>query len=146
MIESKRQEDFVLSFYYSNFCFCIWVQWMFMYKFKTIKIITSNLCRIFRLRWVYKMFGGSDSSTVERNFTIGQSYKIWGNFTKICIKINKNLKKHWENSRENGRFSGYLSIFLGDINFLIMGKIKYIICPWYNGVFGEACPRAPANL
>ena len=37
------------------------------------------------------MFGGSDFLRVERNFTIGQSHKIWGNFSKICIKINKNL-------------------------------------------------------
>ena len=35
---------------------------------------------------------GSDFSKVERNFTRGQSPKIWGNFSKICIKINKNLK------------------------------------------------------
>ena len=38
------------------------------------------------------MFGGSDFSRVERNFTIGQSPKIWGNFSKISIKINKNGK------------------------------------------------------
>ena len=38
------------------------------------------------------MFGGSEFSRVKRNFTIGQSPKIWGNFSKICIKINKKLK------------------------------------------------------
>ena len=37
---------------------------------------------------------GSDFSRVERNFTIGQSPKIWGNLSKICIKINKKLKKY----------------------------------------------------
>ena len=40
------------------------------------------------------VWGGSDFSRVERNFTIGQSPKIWGNFSKICIKINKKLKKY----------------------------------------------------
>ena len=35
---------------------------------------------------------GSDFSRVERNFTIGQSPKMWGIFPKICIKINKKLK------------------------------------------------------
>ena len=34
---------------------------------------------------VHKMFGGSDFSEVERNFTIGQSPKFWGNFSKIGI-------------------------------------------------------------
>ena len=44
--------------------------------------------------------GGSNLSMVERNFTIGQSPKIWGNFSKIGIKINKNLQNNWENSRK----------------------------------------------
>ena len=52
-----------------------------------------------------KCEGGSDFSRVERNYTIGQSPKIWGNFSKICIKINKKLKNYWENSRENADFS-----------------------------------------
>ena len=51
------------------------------------------------------MFGGSDFSRVERNFTIGESYNIWGNFSKICIKINKILKSYWENLRTNAQFS-----------------------------------------
>ena len=54
----------------------------------------SNLSRIFRLRGVHKMFGGSDFSPVEQNFIIGQSHKIWGNFLKICIKINKKLENY----------------------------------------------------
>ena len=33
------------------------------------------------------MFGGSDFSSVERNFTIGQSPKIWGNFSKIFLNM-----------------------------------------------------------
>ena len=37
---------------------------------------------------------GSDFSRVERNFTIGQSPKIWGNFSKIWLKINKNFDKY----------------------------------------------------
>ena len=35
---------------------------------------------------------GSDFLRVERNCTIGQSPKIWGNFSKIGIKINKICK------------------------------------------------------
>ena len=38
------------------------------------------------------VWGGSDFSRVERNFTIGQRPKIRGNFSKIWIKINKKLK------------------------------------------------------
>ena len=75
--------------------------------------LTSNLCRIFRLRGVHEMFGGSDFSRVERNFTIGQSPKIWGNFSKICIKINKKLK-NIEKIREK------MQIF--QKNFLIFGR------------------------
>ena len=51
-----------------------------------------------------KCLGGSDFSMVERIFTIGQSPKICGNFSKICIKINKKLKEYWENSRKNANF------------------------------------------
>ena len=40
------------------------------------------------------MFEVSDFSKVERNVTLGQSLKILGNFSKICIKINKNLKDY----------------------------------------------------
>ena len=36
---------------------------------------------------------GSDFQGPERNFTIGHSPEIWGNFSNICFKINKNLKK-----------------------------------------------------
>ena len=39
------------------------------------------------------MFGWYDFRVQERNFTIGQSPKIWGNFSKMCSKINKNVKK-----------------------------------------------------
>ena len=38
--------------------------------------------------------GGSNFSRVERNFAIGLSPKIWHNFSKICIKINKKLEKY----------------------------------------------------
>ena len=43
----------------------------------------------FSVEGLRQMFGGSDFSRVERNFTIGQSAKTWGNFSKNCIKINK---------------------------------------------------------
>ena len=41
---------------------------------------------------------GSDFRWSERNFSIGQGHKILSNFSKICIKINNNLKNYWENS------------------------------------------------
>ena len=58
------------------------------------------------------MFGGSDFSRVEPNFTIGQSPKIWGNFSKIGIKINKNFENDWENSRKC-KFFGIFFKFSG---------------------------------
>ena len=54
----------------------------------------SNLCRIFRLRGVHKMFGGSDFSRVERIFTIWQRPKIWGKFSKYALKLIKNGKNN----------------------------------------------------
>ena len=36
--------------------------------------------------------GGPNFRGLERSFAIGQSPKIRGNFSKICIKINKKLK------------------------------------------------------
>ena len=38
------------------------------------------------------MLWGSDFLESERTITIGQSQKIWGNFSKNGMKINKNLK------------------------------------------------------
>ena len=70
------------------------------------------------------VWGGADFLRVERIFTIGQSPKIWGNFSKICIKINKKLKKYWENSRKNAGFWENIFNFLAGHKFLIMGKIK----------------------
>ena len=37
---------------------------------------------------------GSDCSRVERNFTVGQSPKIWGNFSKYALKLKKNFEKY----------------------------------------------------
>ena len=54
---------------------------------------------------------GSDFLRVERNFTIGQSPKIWANFSKIYIKINKKLTNYWENSRTNANLSEIVLIF-----------------------------------
>ena len=70
------------------------------------------------------VWGGSDFSRVERNFTIGQTPKIWGNFSKIGIKINKNLQNYWENSRKMQIFLKIFLNFLAGNNFLIIGKIR----------------------
>ena len=45
------------------------------------------------------MIGGSDFSRVERYFNNGKSPLIWGNFSKIGVKINKYLQNYWESSR-----------------------------------------------
>ena len=64
--------------------------------------------------------GGSDFSRVERNFTIGQSPKIWGNFSKICIKINKKIEKI---EKKCNFFRKFFNFRAGH-KFLIMGKIS----------------------
>ena len=60
--------------------------------------MTSVLQQFMQDFWVeggpQNVWGESDFSRVERNFTIGQSPKIWGNFSKIYIEINKKLKKY----------------------------------------------------
>ena len=63
------------------------------------------------------VWGRSDFSRVERNFNIGQSPKIWGNFSKIGIKINKNLQNYLENSRSMQIFGKFFFPFLADTNF-----------------------------
>ena len=73
------------------------------------------------MRGVHEMFGGSDFSRVERNFPIEQSPKIWGNFSKICININKKIEKYCENSRKNANFSANFFNFLAGHNFLSIG-------------------------
>ena len=51
---------------------------------------------------VYELFVLTDFRGSERNFTIGQIPKIWGNFPKICMKINENLLRNLE---KNAKFS-----------------------------------------
>ena len=68
----------------------------------------------FSVEWVNQMFGGSDFWGSELSFTIGQSPQIWGNFSKIFIKINKNFEKYCENSRK---------MLIVPPNFLISGWI-----------------------
>ena len=44
--------------------------------------------------------GDSFAGDGDKILLVGQSYDIWGNFSKICIKIIKNLKNYWENLRK----------------------------------------------
>ena len=67
------------------------------------------------------VWGGSDFSRVERNFTIGQSPKIWGNFSKICIKINKKVEKI-EKIREKMQIFQKIFFNFRGHKFVIMGK------------------------
>ena len=65
---------------------------------------TSNACRISGLRGVRQMFGGPIFFGVERNLTSLQSTKIWCDFSKILVKINKNWKKNIEKIRKNANY------------------------------------------
>ena len=67
----------------------------------------------FSVEGVRPMFAGSDFLGSERNFTIGQSPKIWGIFQKR-IKINKKFKNYCENSRKMQIFSDIFEIFWRD--------------------------------
>ena len=51
---------------------------------------------------------GSDFRGSEQNFTIGQNPKIYGNFSKIWIEINKNLEKLIRNLRKMQIFRNFL--------------------------------------
>ena len=48
---------------------------------------------------------GSDFRGSERNLTIWQSPNIWGNFAKICIKINKNSEKLLRKFKKNKEYN-----------------------------------------
>ena len=62
------------------------------------------------------MFGASDFRGSEWNFTIGQTPKIWGKFSKYALKLMK-IWKFIGTIRENGIFSEFVSIFLAGNNF-----------------------------
>ena len=69
-------------------------------RYKSIRgILTDakrgNTRRIFRLKGVRQMSLGSVFLGSGQNFTtVGRSPEIWGNFSKICIKIIKNMKNY----------------------------------------------------
>ena len=91
------------------------------------------------------VWGGSDFSRVDRIFTIGQSPKIWGNFSKICIKINKKLK-NTEKIREKMQIFQKIFLIFGCHKFVIMGKINNLICTCCSGGFGGRSPPTLANF
>ena len=82
----------------------------------TIALLTQEFMQDFSVEGGPKMFGGSDFSKVERNLTTGQSPKIWGNFSKICIKINKKLKKIEKIREKMQIFQKFFLIFWRAIN------------------------------
>ena len=84
--------------------------------------------------------GGSIFQMSEQNFTVWPSPKIWCNFSKICIYINKNLKSYWEIFLEI-----HIWIFCARKKFfarIFAGKnhIYYVLC--YNSRSGAG--RAPS--
>ena len=91
------------------------------------------------------MFGGSDFSRVERNFTIGQSPKIWGNFSKIFIKIKKKIEQILKKFRKMQIFQKFFNLRAGH-KFFIMGKIKYLIWTCYLGWLGGRSPEGRINF
>ena len=99
----------------------------------------------FSVEGVQKMFGGSHFSMVERNFTIGQRPNIWGNFSKICIKINKKLK-NIEKIREKCKFLRKFFNFPEGHKFLIMGQINNLIWTCCNGGLGAELPEGRKNF
>ena len=70
---------------------------------------------------VHQMFRGPIFESRNQVLQLSSS-KIWVNFSKICIKINKILKNSRENSRENAIVSENFLISGGN-----MGKIMKII-------------------
>ena len=58
----------------------------------------------------------------EQNFIIGQSPKILSNFSKKCIKINKNLKNYGK-IREKYKTFWEKFKFRADLNFFNMGRL-----------------------
>ena len=68
------------------------------------------------------MFGGvSVFQGSGQYFTSGQILEIWGNFSKICIKINKNVKNYRENVTTNAKFSRKFLFFTGAAIFPELG-------------------------
>ena len=107
----KRQNNMLdINFWFVNCCYKI-IRISHTHRVTIYR--HSNLCRIYRLRGSTKCLG-SDFRGSEWNFTIGQSPKIYGNFSKICIKISKNLKNYRENSRKNANFSEFFNFQEGD--------------------------------
>ena len=49
---------------------------------------------MFQLMGVRQLFWGSVFRGSGENFTIGRSLEICGNFSKICIKIIKNMERY----------------------------------------------------
>ena len=94
------------------------------------------------------MFGGPIFRGWNEFFSIGQSPKICGNFSKICIKINKKLK-NIEQIREKCNFFRKFFNFRVGHKFLIMGQIKnliWILLMWAQGAEPPEGRKNSGNL
>ena len=92
----------------------------------------SNTCRIFQVRGVSKCLGVR-FWRVETNFTIGKALKF-GNFSKICLRIIKNMTSRGENF---SKMQNFHEIFVFCHGY---GKIRIIIYVRYNGECSWASP------
>ena len=97
-------------------------KWLWQFGLSYIRIY---LCRIFRLSGVHQLFGGSAFRVSEQTFTNWQSLKIWHTFSKIFIKINRNLKFYWENKYKSKFLRKYFNFQRIDVKKKVYNKDRY---------------------
>ena len=85
----------------------------------------------FSVEGIHQMFMGPFFGNLDKILLLGQAPEIWGNFSKIFIKIIKNLKNYLENLRKIKIFSNFF-IFVTYVE----ENIRIIIDKDYNAGFG----------
>ena len=74
--------------------------WRNVYKKFELVLNKNEPINHVRLRWSAKCLAGRFVERRAWNFTIGRSHEIRMNFSKICIKIIKNIENYGENFRK----------------------------------------------
>ena len=95
-------------------------------------VLILRIMQEFSVERVHQMFGGPIFEGRKGMLQSG-SLKIWGNFSKICRKINKNLKNYGENSRNNAK--NLLKLY--KVSGGNMETIRNITWKGYNGGSSE---------